>query len=1003
MRYAAIPLIIMVAADLVLGQEARGPVAYWPFDEGQGTETRDGSGHDHHGHLRGGATWTEGRVGGALHFNGTDAWVEIAGADSLHLTGDMTFMAWIRTRSDDRRDQLIYGDTAGRAVNRHVTIELDRGVLVVGHGNDVQYESFSPRLSFDEQWMHLAVMFEYPCYLVYVNGELFEQGEMAIPLARTSGAGRALGGWFAGYFQGALDEVRLYDRALSEEELCRVASLPASRERPAAELALTPRWKSDEWVFDALLTRWPHADGSLRCTLTRQGQSQPSRVFSAPLVASRNDSQRARAHATLPRAELASGTYLLTVRPEPVTADPVDRDQERPDWGPWQCDVELPDPPAWLGSRAGWSDTVLPPYLPVEVVAKAGGTDLVVWGRTYSWQSPEALVDQITSGGVPLLRGPMQLAVEVAQRELHWSGERPSVQLSSPNAVSLRQIARAGDLTLQTDFQLEYDGFLQLELQLSARAATELRSLVLDIPLSRQIAQYLYTWPTSYGSGGYSGRLPDSLQMSFHPIVWVGDEERGLSWMCESQNQWAPASADKAIRLVTEADQVSLQIELVGRSVIVKPDEPLTYVMALQATPLKPLGADGWALRFGSCPWYGEDYDLLTERPFHGQRALDQLKQQGVRTLIAWNWTPALAYPGPLQRDGEFRALVGACHQRGIRIIPYLGYQISERAPEYPWVHKEVVTVPLSTNPDKYPGNPSQMVSAVCMRSIWQDALVDSVDRLMREYDIDGVYLDSTNLPFPCMNESHGCVARYLDGTRVPVYPVFAVRDTFRRVYAVVKQYKPDGIVDNHVYDCMNSGALAYATSYWNGEQLAAAEIPTDSLPLDRFRSEFAGVNWGVPGDLLSYKLGSFKKALAVSLPHDVLVRFRQDEIPVDAGESESLLGQAIWKLADDFGRAEALFTPYDREPAPLHGLPDDWIASTYRHKSTGALVIISNLGRVSEHAVLQPDWQRMGFDASGSAVDGLTRAPLPLDNGMLRLTLGAGEWQYVWLQPASR
>ena len=205
-------------------------------------------------------------------------------------------------------------------------------------------------------------------------------------------------------------------------------------------------------------------------------------------------------------------------------------------------------------------------------------------------------------------------------------------------------------------------------------------------------------------------------------------------------------------------------------------------------------------------------------------------------------------------------------------MIPYLGYQISEKAPEFPWVKDEVVLFPPATNADKYPGMPSQMVSSVCLRSVWQDALVDYVSRLMDEFDIDGIYVDSTNMPFPCRNALHGCVARRADGTKVPVYPVFAVRETFRRLYAVVKGKKADGIVDSHVFDCMNSAALSFATSYWNGEQLSPARFPRDALSLDRFRTEFMGVNWGVPCDLLAYQMGGFRNGLAVSLPHDVLV-----------------------------------------------------------------------------------------------------------------------------------
>ncbi len=107
------------------------------------------------------------------------------------------------------------------------------------------------------------------------------------------------------------------------------------------------------------------------------------------------------------------------------------------------------------------------------------------------------------------------------------------------------------------------------------------------------------------------------------------------------------------------------------------------------------------------------------------------------------------------------------------------------------------------------------------------------------------------------------------------------------------------------------------------------------------------GVNWGVPCELLAYQMGGFRNGLAVSLPHDILVRNWSDDL---------LLSQSLWKLMDDFGRAEASFTPYYSRECPVQGLPKDWIASVYRHPNHGALIIVSNLSRQEGRATLKPD-----------------------------------------------
>ena len=178
-------------------------------------------------------------------------------------------------------------------------------------------------------------------------------------------------------------------------------------------------------------------------------------------------------------------------------------------------------------------------------------------------------------------------------------------------------------------------------------------------------------------------------------------------------------------------------------------------------------------------------------RPLLGKPGLDSLKELGVRTLIAFNWTPAMAIRGRWSGRPISRRWSRPVTPHGMRVIPYIGYQISEKAPEFPWVKDEVVLFPPATNADKYPNTKPQMVSSVCLRSIWQDALVDYVSRMMDEFDIDGLYLDSANMPFPCMNALHGCGARRADGTRCRFTPFSPCATRFAGSMRSSKARKP--------------------------------------------------------------------------------------------------------------------------------------------------------------------------------------------------------------------
>ena len=64
----------------------RGLVGHWTFDERKGAIARDVSGGDNHGTIKGGANWSEGKIGGALEFDGTDDFVSIPNEGDFDIT-----------------------------------------------------------------------------------------------------------------------------------------------------------------------------------------------------------------------------------------------------------------------------------------------------------------------------------------------------------------------------------------------------------------------------------------------------------------------------------------------------------------------------------------------------------------------------------------------------------------------------------------------------------------------------------------------------------------------------------------------------------------------------------------------------------------------------------------------------------------------------------------------------------------------------------------------------
>ncbi|HID07657.1 MAG TPA: hypothetical protein EYP10_10995, partial [Armatimonadetes bacterium] len=607
--------------------------------------------------------------------------------------------------------------------------------------------------------------------------------------------------------------------------------------------------------------------------------------------------------------------------------------------------ITIPKSPWWLHTMEGFVRDVLPPWKPIQVSrydAQKRSIAISVWGRIYEFGAVP-FPKRIVSNGRELLSAPIRIIAQCNGRMQSWRGEALDLLSRAPYAVHIRQRAQSDALALNASSRIEYDGMVQVHWRIIPKQRIQLDRLVLEIPMRSSIARYVYYYPERYEP--WTAHRPraftNAMRMAFNPVIWLGDERCGVEWFCESDRNWFNADAKRAIEIVREDDTVVLRLHIVDEPL--RLDGELDYTFGLQATPVKPIETDAWDYKTACVytPVYG-----LEESRHGGASALDALAKLGVRTLALMDWTDILCYNMPTHPE-KLHRFVRECHKRGIKVIVYFGYQISDVAPEFTYFVDECAmwTKPQphswAENPDNYPPKPTQQVVRVCYRSIWRNFVVAGVARLMDEFDIDGVYLDGTAIPVaPCYNIHHGCGYRKPDGSAGGTYSIFAGRELMRRIYTVVKMRKRDGQVNLHQSGYMLAPVMAWVTSYWDGEQLGGwkrGAFALDRLPLDYFRTEFMGHQWGIPAEFLHYCTPmNFKQAWAIALLHDVPVR------PFVGNWNDVELAARVWRVMDEFERKGASWIPYWRNAKFVSASPDGIYVSLYRHRTSGLLLVVS-------------------------------------------------------------
>ena len=99
---------------------------YWPFNEGTGLTTTDASGHGNTGQLIGGVTWTTGKYGAALLFDGSTGYVNAGNNASTNIVGSVTMAAWVRMNTAGN-DQKVGGNQSGTSGGYKMSIYGSQG------------------------------------------------------------------------------------------------------------------------------------------------------------------------------------------------------------------------------------------------------------------------------------------------------------------------------------------------------------------------------------------------------------------------------------------------------------------------------------------------------------------------------------------------------------------------------------------------------------------------------------------------------------------------------------------------------------------------------------------------------------------------------------------------------------------------------------------------------------------------------------------------------------
>ena len=198
-------------------------VLYLPLDEGEGNITKDLSGKGNDGVLEDNATWTQdGKVGKAISFDGEESHVDCGNDEIFDITDEITLEAWVKPNEEPAREWIgivckhgcykLRQDTSGNG-------KFYGFVYTGGVWDPFCISTTEPEVG---KWYHAAFTYDGEEEKIYINGVLENTVPRTGKIDVTGESNLAIGadrGGLTRVFNGTVDEVAVYNRALSEAEI----------------------------------------------------------------------------------------------------------------------------------------------------------------------------------------------------------------------------------------------------------------------------------------------------------------------------------------------------------------------------------------------------------------------------------------------------------------------------------------------------------------------------------------------------------------------------------------------------------------------------------------------------------------------------------------------------------------------------------------------------------------------------------------------------------------
>ncbi len=250
-----VPVLILTSTAIAADPSL---VGFWKFEEADGTLFDQSDNHNDGTPFNGVLYQQAGPEGYALGFDGTDDYIVVGTTGRPADT--FSFGGWFKTSATHEIDPESASGTVGVNNQRYafdpqhggdsdagagLSIGTN-GVSVYEHGSGYMPATAVYETDLGDDWNHIMIVYDNKQPTIYLNGSAVRTG-LSSPRAIVNSPIQ-IGGMAYGYFEGSMDEVRIYNRVLSPAEIGKLAARPkAWSPNPPSGAMYSETWVSMSW------------------------------------------------------------------------------------------------------------------------------------------------------------------------------------------------------------------------------------------------------------------------------------------------------------------------------------------------------------------------------------------------------------------------------------------------------------------------------------------------------------------------------------------------------------------------------------------------------------------------------------------------------------------------------------------------------------------------------------------------------------------------------------